>query len=74
VGEPEVVSSGFVDMPTDRELMAAAAQQVHQTLDHGAPQPMEWSFISAQVREVLGDYLYRETGRRPMIIPVPVEV
>ena len=74
VGEPEVVSSGFVDMPAGQELIEAAAQEVHQTLDHGAAQPMDWSFISSRVREVLGDYLHRETGRRPMVIPVPVEV
>ena len=74
VGEPEVVSSGFVDMPDGQGLIDDAAQQVHQALDHGLLQPMEWSYISSQVREVLGDYLHRRTRRRPMIIPVPVEV
>ena len=74
VGEPEVISSGFVDMPGGQELIDAAAQQVRQALDHGALQPMEWSYISSQVREVLGDYLHKQTRRRPMIIPVPVEV
>ena len=74
LGEPEVVSSGFVDMSEGQGLIDEAARQVHQVLDHGLLQPMEWSYISSQVREVLGDYLHRQTRRRPMIIPVPVEV
>ncbi len=74
VGEPEMVSSGFIDMATQPEMVEEATAMVHQELDRGANQPMEWSYISAKVREVLPAYLHRKTGRRPMVIPVPVEV
>ena len=35
---------------------------------------MEWSYINSKIREVLGAYLHKKTRRRPMIIPVAVEV
>ena len=74
IGEPEIVTSGFVELASVQELMPGAAQVVQQSLDHGTPHPMEWSYISTKVREGLGTYLHKETGRRPMIIPVPIEV
>ncbi len=72
--EPEMVSSGFIDKDTQPEMVEEAMAMVHQELDRGANQPMEWTYISTKVREVLATYLHRKTGRRPMVIPVPVEV
>ena len=34
----------------------------------------EWAVIKAQVREKLGKHLFEKTGRRPMILPIIVEV
>ena len=74
VGSLEVVSSGFVDASETAELVESSAALVHKSLDHSQGQPMEWSYIQAKVREVLGSHLHKQTGRRPMIIPVAVEV
>ncbi len=63
-----------MDVEASEELLRNAAALVRQGLERRPGQPMEWSYISARVREVLGAYLHRETRRRPMIIPVPVEV
>ncbi len=74
IGEPEVVSSGFIDLATAQDLIHRSSDLVHRSLDHSGGTPMEWSFIQTKVREVLGTFLHKETGRRPMIIPVAVEV
>jgi ribonuclease J len=74
VGKPDVVSGGFVDMDEDAELVAGAIELVHRELDQAASQPLEWNSISTKVREVLRSYLHKQTGRRPMVILVPVEV
>ena len=74
MGAPEVVSGGFVDLATAKELIDESSQLVYRSLDHGGGQPMEWSYINSKVREVLGAYLHKKTRRRPMIIPVAVEV
>ena len=74
VGEPEVVSGGFIDGDSAQDLLQQGAEMLHRALDHADGESMEWSFINTKVREVLGSYLHKETGRRPMIIPVAVEV
>ena len=35
---------------------------------------MEWATLKQQIREALGKYLYEKTGRRPMILPIIMEV
>ena len=74
VKPPEVVSSGFVDVAQSRELMEKISLTVYTALDHGQGSPLEWEFINTKVKEVLGSFLYKQTGRRPMIIPLAVEV
>ena len=74
VGKPDVVSGGFVDMDEDAELVASAIELVHRELDQTGAQPLEWNSISTKVREMLRSYLHKQTGRRPMVILVPVEV
>ena len=34
----------------------------------------EWSFLNRKIREVTGDFLYERTKRRPMILPMVMEV
>lgn len=74
VREPEVISSGFIDTAESSKLLAESSSLVYKTLDHGRGQPLEWGFINARVKELLGNYLHKETGRRPMIIPVALEI
>ena len=74
VGAPEVVSSGFVEAGEAGDLLARASELVATALADNAGVPLEWSFINSKVREALGGFLYKETRRRPMIIPVPIEV
>ncbi len=71
---PEVVSSGFVEEEDHVELFQKVKETVLESLDHdGMPHP-EWQYVNTKVRETVGELLYRETGRRPMIIPVVLEV
>jgi ribonuclease J len=74
VGKLEVVTSGFVDVPETAALVESCAALVHKSLNHDEGKSMEWSYIQSKVREVLGSYLHKQTGRRPMIISVAVEV
>ncbi|MBI4337044.1 MAG: ribonuclease J [Chloroflexi bacterium] len=71
---PELVSSGFVDEAEAGEVLEQAATAVVEALrdEHGLPR--DWSYVNVKVKEVLGSLLHHETGRRPMILPVAVEV
>ncbi|MBI2935281.1 MAG: ribonuclease J [Chloroflexi bacterium] len=74
VGEPEIVSSGFVDIEQHGDLIRRSAQVVLEALDHQRASPLEWSYVNTKVKETLGTFLYNETRRRPMILPVSVRV
>jgi ribonuclease J len=74
VGDPEIASSGFIDMEESEELVNKALDLVADALRSSSKLPLQEDYITARVREVLGSFLYGETGRRPMIVPLPIEV
>jgi ribonuclease J len=75
VSGPDLISRGFVHQQTSEELLELARQQVLTTIDgkagHGPP---EWQVIKSTVRDSLSKFLYEQMHRRPMIIPIVVEV
>jgi ribonuclease J len=73
-GEPEVVSSGFIDPEETDGLMDGAAALVGEVLRTKARKPLEEAYVTARVREALGSYLHKATGRRPMIVPLLFQV
>jgi ribonuclease J len=72
-GRPEVVSRGFVDMDESEDLIERAREQVVQSLQ-GADHIVEWGAVHTQVKDALAKFLYDETRRRPMVLPVAMEV
>lgn len=75
VSGPDLVSRGFVYVRDSSDLMSEAQAKVRMALAGcEAKHITEWSAIKVQIREVLGKYLYEKTGRRPMILPIIMEV
>jgi ribonuclease J len=74
VGRPDIVSRGFIEMGETEDLLEQIRDLVVKTLDHGSDHPIEWSFINTKVKETLSRFLYQQTKRRPMILPLAVEV
>jgi ribonuclease J len=70
---PEVVSRGFVDMDESDSLIERTRDEVLRTLE-GADHIVEWSAVNVQVKDAVAKFLYDETRRRPMVLPVAVEV
>jgi ribonuclease J len=70
---PEVVSRGFVDMDESEDLIERTRDQVVKCLE-GADHIVEWSAVHTQVKDSIAKFLYDETRRRPMVLPVAVEV
>jgi ribonuclease J len=73
IGEPEVVSRGFVDIEESEELMVQTRRAVVACLE-GADHIAEWGVVNTKVKEAISQFLYDETRRRPMVLPVAVEV
>jgi ribonuclease J len=72
-GRPEVVSRGFVDMDEREELIERTRDTVLRALQ-SEEHIVEWSAVHTQVKESVAKFLYDETRRRPMVLPVAVEV
>ena len=73
IGTPDVVSRGFVDVEESEDLLERTRQMVAAALD-GADHIVEWSVVNSKVKDAVAKFLYQETRRRPMILPVAVEV
>ncbi len=75
VGEPEVIFRGFAHSGDLEELTEEAKRRVVQML---ASEDMEHitdaALLKNHVHDVLQKYLHKEAGRRPMVLPVVVEV
>ncbi len=72
---PDIVTRGFVYVRESEELIEDARERVREALDVCAKKNItEWAVMKAQIRERLGKHLYEKTGRRPMILPIIMEV
>jgi ribonuclease J len=74
VGRPDIVSRGFVDTREAKSMIEESRDLIARTLDRSGDRPAEWSFVSSKVRDVLNDFFYAQTKRRPMILPFMVKV
>ena len=75
VAGPDIVSRGFVYVRESEQLMDEAKNRVRQTLEKCEMNNVtEWAMIKSSVRDTLGKYLYEKTRRRPMILPIIMEV
>ena len=75
VAGPDIVSRGFVYVREADDLMDNAKEKVQIALNKcQANGVSEWSAIKSAVRDSLSRYLYEKTRRRPMILPVIMEI
>jgi len=75
VSGPDIVSRGFVYVREAEDLMGEARNKVQAALDKCADSNnTEWSSLKNAIRDSLGRFLFEKTRRRPMILPIIMEV
>ncbi len=75
VSGPDIVSRGFVYVREAEDLMGEARDKVQVALDKCEENNnTEWSALKMAIRDSLGRFLFEKTRRRPMIIPIIMEV
>jgi len=75
VSGPDIVSRGFLFEDASQELLAEVKQVVLDTLQVMIPEAKgDWSLVSARVRSSLKKFINKRLDRRPMILPVIMEV
>lgn len=74
VAGPDIVTRGFVYMRDAEELLEEAKVRMMETLKLLNGNVSDWSFIKDKIKYTLSEFLYERTHRRPMILPVVMEV
>ncbi len=70
MGEPAIVSKGFVDTRGDGDIMRGAQEAVMSAVGQGRRTAKDRAALESQAREALAKYFFAKTHRRPVIIPV----
>jgi len=74
-GLPEIVSRGFMSMEDSTQVLQDARQVVMKTLDGStAEERGDWGVMQEKIRADLKRFLTKKTSRRPLIMPVILEV
>ena len=75
VAGPDIVSRGFVYVKESDELIEEARcivdEAIQNCLDRGVS---DWGKLKSTTKDVLSDYVWKKTKRRPMILPIIMEV
>ena len=72
---PDIVSRGFVYVRDAGDLMDDAQTVLNTTMDHLMDKGVtDWGRIKQDIKDSLGSFVWKETKRRPMIIPIIMEV
>lgn len=74
VGEPDIISRGFVFEDIASDLLQEAKEVVKKGLESHDKRISDWRFTRRSIEENLEKFLYHATERRPLILPLIVEV
>lgn len=75
VSGPDIVSRGFVYVKESDELLEEARLLVHNTMEELVDRGItDWGKLKAATKDVLSEYVWKKTKRRPMILPIIMEV
>ncbi len=75
VAGPDIISRGFVYVREAEDLMEEARDLVVKILEeHEEKKIMDWNSIKVSIKDELRDFLYEKTKRKPMILPVIMEI
>ena len=75
-GSPDIISRGFVYLKESKDLLREVRKKVIDIVDKsaGTGGAVNWVYVRDNVRNKIGDFLFYKTERRPMILPVIIEV
>jgi len=75
-GSPDIISRGFVYLKESKELLAETRKKVIGIVNHavGSGGAVNWVYVKDEIRNKIGQFLFSKTQRRPMVLPVVIEV
>ncbi len=75
-GSPDIISRGFVYLRESKQLLKDTRKKVIEIVNQATSsgRAVNWSYIKDEIRNKIGQFFYTKTQRRPMILPVVIEV
>ena len=75
-GSPDIISRGFVYLREQKELLHETRKKAISIVNKASGQGkcFNWAYIKDRLRDQIGEFLYKKTQRRPMVLPVVIEV
>lgn len=75
-GSPDIISRGFVYLRESKDLLHEARSRIRRTIEETTERmhPLNLAYVKEKIREQVGQFLFVKTQRRPMILPVIIEV
>lgn len=75
-GSPDIISRGFVYLKESQDLLKSTRLLVRKIVEESSANmhPINISYIKDQIKERVGKFLFQKTKRRPMVLPVIIEV
>ncbi|MBI5742867.1 MAG: ribonuclease J, partial [Candidatus Niyogibacteria bacterium] len=75
-GSPDIVSRGFVYLREARELLNDSRKMAVYVIEDTSVNmhPVNWEYVKEVLKERVGKYLFTKTEKRPMVLPVIIEV
>ncbi|NTU66943.1 MAG: ribonuclease J [Candidatus Moranbacteria bacterium] len=76
IGKPQITSRGFIFVKENFDLVNATKKKVEEIIAQKTTpgEAANWDYVKNNIREAIGSFLYAKTERRPMILPVIIEV
>lgn len=72
---PEIISRGFVYVRESEKLMEESTAKVRDIVEKTiAKDSFDWTTLKQEMRDTLNQYLFEKTKRRPMILPIIMEI
>jgi len=75
-GSPDIISRGFIYLRESKDLLHQTRKKAVQIVNTvaGEKKAVNWTYVKDELRNKIGQFLYEKTERRPMVLPVIIEV
>jgi len=74
MGAPRITSVGFVAEEDATGLFEDTLDEIQNYLDHSRTGKIEWNEIEATIKGTVEKFLHRRTRRRPLVVPIAIDV
>lgn len=74
IGDPEIVTRGFIYIKENLAFLKLTGERIRQILKNVGRERIDSRFLRQKVQAELEEFFFEKTGRRPMVLPVIIEV